>query len=116
MSKVLVIEDHEDSAFLIQAALDEHDVRVALSLHDGLSAIDEEMPAVVITDLNLPDSDSPQQVVDRLKTALSAAPKTKLIALSGDADIRQIAQQAGIDYLAKPFSLDVLRDKLTCAA
>lgn len=112
MSKVLVIEDHEDSAFLIQAALDDHDVRVALNLREGLSAIEQEAPAVVITDLNLPDSQSPQEVVDSLKTALSTLSQSKIIAISGDADIHLIAEQAGIDYLTKPFSLDVLRNKL----
>jgi CheY-like chemotaxis protein len=110
--RILVVEDHEDSAASLALLLRiwGHEVRVA---RDGLTALEMARafsPDVVLLDIRLPWMDG-WQVADQLQK--EPAPKRPLlIALTGcgrEADRRR-SQEAGIDlHLVKPVDPDQLR-------
>jgi len=109
--RVLVVEDHADSAemmaFLLQLA--GHEVRTASEGPVALDLARTFQPQVVLCDIGLPGM-SGYDVAARLR-ADPAHARTRLIALSGygQEEDRRRSQQAGFDYhLTKPVSPDVL--------
>jgi len=101
---VLLIEDNPGDADLVRLRLDEGDGAVDLDcvgrLADGLASIDKEPPAVVLLDLNLPDS----RGVDTLRKLLEKAPGVPVVILSGQDDeiLAMNAVLQGVpDYLLK---------------
>jgi two-component system, OmpR family, response regulator len=103
--RVLVVEDHADSATSLAMLLriSGHEVRVA---QDGLAALEmarSDPPDVVLLDLGLPGLDG-WQVAERLRR--QSAPKRPLfIALTGYGreEDRRRSEEAGIElHLLKP--------------
>lgn len=110
-ARVLVIEDHRDSADLLAKLLtmDGYDVEVA---HDGASGLElarRELPDVVICDLGLPLMDG-YEVARALRQDERTA-GIRLVALSGyssDSAIEK-AEEVGFDtHLLKPVEPEVL--------
>jgi CheY-like chemotaxis protein len=100
---VLLVEDNEESAFVMRRLLTRmgHEVSYAA---DGLAALAAALsrpPDVVLLDIGLPDVDG-YEVAARLRAAPGAKPPF-IIALSGYECDEGCRQAAGIDlYLAKP--------------
>jgi PAS domain S-box-containing protein len=106
---VLVIED--DSALLrtLRDILDRRGYHplTANSAREGLALVEQELPAVALVDLKLPDMDG-VEVIDRL-SALSHL--TQTIVLTGNASIEsalRALRQRTYDYLVKPVPPDKL--------
>lgn len=107
--RILIIEDNEDAAEMLQDALRlrGHEVYLALRGTIGIEIARSERPDVVLCDLGLPDGVTGFDVA----RALRADPKTKalhLVALSGYArpEDRAKSEEAGFDaHLAKPVSI-----------
>jgi hypothetical protein len=101
--RILVVEDHSDSAEMLRIALESagHRVEVAPTLSAALSRLDDRWD-LVVSDLGLPDG-SGLDVARRART-LPHGP-ARLVALSGygtEAD-RQASEAAGFDaHLVKP--------------
>ena len=105
--RVLVVEDHRDSAETLRRILSFHGYDVAVA-HDGpggLAEVKRFRPDAVVCDIGLPGMDG-----FAVASALRADPSTagiRLIALSGygrDEDIRR-AREAGFDgHIVKPAS------------
>lgn len=113
--RVLVVDDHRDSARMLGILLDTlgHDVRTA---HNGSQAIDDVTafrPEVVFLDIGLPEIDG-YEVARRLR-AKPEGRDLKLIALTGwghDEDRRR-ALEAGFDHhVVKPVTAKTLRELL----
>jgi CheY-like chemotaxis protein/two-component sensor histidine kinase len=109
--RVLVIEDHRDSAETLRRILDLHGYDVAVA-HDGPTGLEETRqtrPDVVICDIGLPGMDG--FAVAASLRADPALTGIRLIALSGygrEEDIRR-ARDAGFDgHIVKPASPDAL--------
>jgi phosphoserine phosphatase RsbU/P len=101
---VLLIEDNPGDADLVRLRLVESrsDVDVACvdRLADGLQSLEKEPPAVVLLDLNLPDS----RGAETFRKVLSKAPGVPVVVLSGqdDEDLAVKAVHQGVqDYLVK---------------
>jgi len=101
---VLLIEDNPGDADLVRLRLVESrsdvDVRCVDRLSAGLSRLSEEQPAVVLLDLNLPDSHG----ADTFRKVLSKAPGVPVVVLSGqdDEELALKAVHQGVqDYLVK---------------
>jgi signal transduction histidine kinase len=101
---VLLIEDNPGDADLVRLRLVEgrSDVDVACvnRLSDGLQAMAQEMPAVILLDLNLPDS----RGAETWRKVLNKAPGVPVVVLSGqdDEDLAVKAVHQGVqDYLVK---------------
>ena len=114
--RVLIVDDNEDSAEMIAAALTAlgHDTRVAL---DGPSALNLAMmfqPDVALLDIGLPVMDG-HELARRLK-AEPATRQIRLIAMTGYGQPRDrvASAEAGFDaHLVKPVDLDQLAHILT---
>jgi CheY-like chemotaxis protein len=100
---VLVVEDHDDCAFVMRRLLTRmgHEVSYAA---DGLSALAEALarpPDVVLLDIGLPDMDG-YEVAARLRATQGPKPPF-IIALSGYGCDEESRQASGIDlFLTKP--------------
>jgi two-component system CheB/CheR fusion protein len=112
--RVVVIEDHVDTADLMQEILSDagHEVRVANSGEAGVTAARELRAEVVLCDVGLPDIDG-YEVARRLR-ADGVTARARLIALTGyDGDEEsKRARAAGFDrHVVKPidpFTLESL--------
>ena len=108
---ILVVDDDVHMRSILQAVLESEAYRVDTA-SDGLIALDkitrqQEMPAVILLDLNLPRMNG-LQLIEALQQR-GAACLDSIIVLSGDRDALQQASRLGIQRcLAKPFDLEWL--------
>ena len=103
-TRVLLIEDNPGDADLVRLRLVEGNSAVDVScfdrLADGLAAINKNPPALVLLDLNLPDSHG----AETFRTVLDKAPDVPVVILSGqdDEELAMKALHQGVqDYLVK---------------
>src|SRR6202142_1260192 len=101
---VLLIEDNPGDADLVRLRLVEGKLPVEVScaqrLSDALAALDKDLPAVVLLDLNLPDSHG----AETFRKVLEKAPHVPVVILSGQDDevLAMKALHQGVqDYLVK---------------
>lgn len=111
LMRIVVIEDHEDTADLMHELLRDagHEVRVALTGEEGLLAVRALDAEVVLCDVGLPDIDG-YEVARRLR-ADSATARARLVALTGydGDDEAQRAREAGFDqHVVKPIDPQTL--------
>lgn len=109
--RVLVIEDNPDVADSLQALLEAmgHQVSVARDGEQGLAAVPEFQPDLVLIDLGLPDMPG-YSVAERLRESHPPGSLT-LVALTGYGreEDRQRSRDAGFDeHLTKPASVEAL--------
>lgn len=108
---VLVVDDHKDLVWLITTVLsDTYSVKNAYRAEDALAIIGMETPALIITDVMMPDIDG-LEFIKRLK-ADKFTKHIPVVVVS--AKISEKDQAEGLDmgadaYLTKPFSPAVLR-------
>lgn len=116
--RVLIIEDHVDSAESLRDVLemDGHVVDLAFTGSDGLAAARAGKPDVVLCDIGLPEMDGFE-----VAEAIRRDPEISscfLIALSGYASPEDVtrALEAGFDrHLAKPAELDAIESAIAGA-
>lgn len=103
-TRVLLIEDNPGDADLVRLRLVEHkpdvNVNCVQRLADGLVSLSEQPPALVLLDLNLPDS----QGAETFRRILEQAPDVPIVILSGQDDeaLAIKALHQGVqDYLVK---------------
>jgi two-component system cell cycle response regulator DivK len=115
MQKILLIEDTPDNVLLIQRITQARGYH-CLTAGDGAAGLRlaaEERPAIILLDINLPDIDG-FEVVARLR-ADAATRDIPIIAVTANAlkgDYEKCLAAGCDDYLAKPFNIDTLVDKL----
>jgi DNA-binding response OmpR family regulator len=112
---VLVVEDHEDTRFLLKTMLEMRGYRVseARDGEEGVRLARRERPRLVIMDATLPRLDG--LAATRRIRSDSALESVPVVFLSGHAqpDFRAAALDAGgTDFLVKPVALDVLASVL----
>lgn len=118
-TRILVVDDNEDSAEMLAALLKMRGYQLRIA-HDPASAIaiaTEFVPEVAFLDLGLPDMDGCQLAV-RLR-ALPGLAQVRLIALTGysQAADRQRTRDAGFaDHLVKPVELRTLEATLIASS
>ena len=106
---ILVVEDDEPLARLIEALLESagHRVQTAGDGEHALAAVERDAPALVLLDLTLPTIDG-WEVLDRLRGTEMPPP---VILLSGHPDAVERARVAGAAAaVLKPFDIDDLLD------
>ena len=115
-TRVLVVEDEQDIAGLIKHALERDGgfvIEVAGSGDTALKSVAEEVPDLVLLDLNLPDMDG-YELCRRLRTTPGDR-NLKIIVLSGRGDQNQLSEALPLgadDYIAKPFGVRQLRARV----
>ncbi len=102
--RVLLVEDDDAYALLVQRQLTESSESIALrrvsTLGDAVAAIDSGPADAVLLDLGLPDSVG-LETVERLHGAAGAVPIIVLAAHDDDAIAVQAVQRGAQDYLVK---------------
>ncbi|WP_437281316.1 PAS domain S-box protein [Sorangium sp. So ce375] len=118
--RVLIIEDNEDAAEMLQAllAMNGHQVEVALSGAAGVEAARSFRPDVLLCDIGLPGGMDGCGVARTLKESADVAPSL-MIALTGygqERDQRRI-REAGFDmHFVKPIDPGSLQSLLASVA
>jgi two-component system, OmpR family, response regulator len=120
--RILLVEDHADSAEAMIAILDRRQHRVhwvgtgAAALEVLQRAGAGSRPDVVILDLMLPDMTG-VEIVEQLRQDAAALPPIVVLSAKPLATIRAEAQAVGAAaYLRKPFSIDDLLATVESAA
>ena len=105
MTRIVLVEDNEDLAFGLRAALEfeGYEVHVVGDGREACDRITELSPALVVLDLMLPGLDG-YEVLSRLRKAGSRAPVLILTAKGEEADILTGFDRGADDYVTKPFS------------
>src|SRR5579871_5878489 len=109
MPTLLVIDDEEGVRFSFRHVFEEDDVRVltAATAAEGLQAVREQEPDVVVLDLQLPDR-SGLAVFQEIQ-ALDPKRPVLFITAHGTAETAiEAMKQGAFDYLVKPVDLDRL--------
>jgi DNA-binding NarL/FixJ family response regulator len=111
MSKILVIEDDEETALLLREALSDidHDVDVCTNGADGIRRIQSSLPDLVICDVRMPQADG-FEVLEQLSAAMgSAVPPFVFLTALADRDSEINGRRLGADdYLTKPVDFEML--------
>lgn len=107
---ILLIDDDASLRRVVEYNLQEagYQVQSADSGEEGLRLFAEEVPALVITDMQMPGMDG-MQVLKRVK---ETSPETLVIMITafGTVDVAVEAMKGGAyDYITKPFNRDELR-------
>lgn len=106
---ILVVDDDENIAYLVAAALrlDQHHTITAANGRDALATIETADPDLVVLDINLPDLDG-LTVLHHMRRDGHQQPVVFLTARASPADrIRGLTAGAD-DYVTKPFSIEEL--------
>jgi CheY-like chemotaxis protein len=110
MASIVLIDDDDDMrdtmADLLQ--IEGHEVRTARNGVEGLQALDDRLPQLVLTDVEMPVLDGCAMVY-RMFVENLGRENVPIIVASGAPDLGQIAKALGTPYyLTKPFPLEKL--------
>ena len=110
MASIVLIDDDDDirETMADLLAMEGHDVRAARNGVEGLQALDDHFPQLVVTDVEMPVLDG-RAMVFRMFVENLGRENIPVILVSGAADLREVAAVLGTPYyLAKPFPLEAL--------
>nr|WP_319251112.1 sigma-54 dependent transcriptional regulator [uncultured Celeribacter sp.] len=111
MSDILIVDDERDIRELIGDILQDegYETRLASNSDECLARIEDDVPALMILDIWLKDSD--MDGIDILKHVKREHPEVPIIIISGHGNI-EIAvaaiKQGAYDFIEKPFNIDQL--------
>jgi PleD family two-component response regulator len=112
--KILVVDDEPVNIQLISSALkNDYDILEALDGHDAIRQLKDHKPDLILLDVMMPDL-SGFEVCRIIKSdeAFADIPVIFLTALdTQDAELRGL-ELGGIDYLAKPFNFNLLKQRV----
>ncbi len=111
MARVLFIDDDENIRFLVKEdlSLEGHSVRVAPTGTEGIDAVEEDLPDLVIVDIKMPGL-SGIEVLRRLKATHPDLPVFLFTAYNG---FRGQASELGADgYFIKSPDLSPVKDAI----
>jgi len=114
-SRVLLVEDHADTATVTAALLESfgHHVTTAGCVRDALDECERQAFDLIVSDLGLPDGSGFE-----LLRSLSTKRPIRAIALSGygmESDVRKSLEAGFTEHLTKPISADLLETAVSRA-
>ena len=110
---IVIIDDNPRSLEFLAAALSQPGVQVLTSSnpHDGLALIALHRPQLVLTDLAMPGM-SGLDVLHRVKQLDQTIQVIIMSAQGSGGSPARALEQGAADYLAKPISLSILRQRV----
>jgi DNA-binding response OmpR family regulator len=117
VATILVVDDEPDIRQLVQLnlELDGHRVITASNGNEALRVLEDEVPDVMLLDLNMPELDGwavLQRIKDQGNTDVSRIPVLMLTAYDTADNRVRGGIEGAIRYLTKPFSPTTLRDEI----
>ena len=119
MTKVLIVDDESPvrEAVKLLGEWERFGVKAVLEAKNGLEAkalIEQERPALILSDIQMPHCDG----IELMEWVHDHASSSKLVVLTGYDEysyMRRAIQYGSFDYLLKPIDPDVLNDTLSRA-
>ncbi|HEY8648405.1 MAG TPA: response regulator [Candidatus Limnocylindria bacterium] len=107
MTRVLVVDDHEDIRNTLTVALDDegYEVRAAANGREALTVLDEWTPCVILLDLMMPVMDGWAFREEQLRRHDGEAAPVVILSAAGELDKHAVALSAA-GVIAKPFDID----------
>jgi CheY-like chemotaxis protein len=111
--RLLLVEDHPDSAELLAELLESHGhtVRIAATASDALALASEETFDLVVSDVGLPDLNG-YELMQQLRDRFAL----KGIALTGMRETPTARDAGFVAYLTKPIALRTLEQTIASVA
>jgi DNA-binding response OmpR family regulator len=111
MARVLIVDDDAPIRTLMKVVLthEGHDVVQAAGAREGLAAIEEQLPDVVLLDLLMPEMDG-WLFLDELRSrGLRNRTRVVIVSAFGDAPTVERGRAAGaLGHITKPFEIEAL--------
>ena len=111
--RLLVVEDDAGLRKQLKWSFDEYEVLTAEDREQAMAALRRHEPPVVLQDLGLPpDAEGVTEGMQTLKEILAAAPRTKVIVVTGNDDRENAVHAVALgayDFYQKPVDVDVLK-------
>lgn len=110
--KILVADDNQQIRMLVSAALRilGHELLMAVDGEEALKLATEELPDLVLLDVQMPQLDGFEVLTFLRKRPETAAMKVIMLTTAAQtADKKRGAELGAIDYVVKPFEPKVLR-------
>jgi CheY-like chemotaxis protein len=117
MACIVVVDDDDDLREMLADLLrrDGHEVRAARDGIEGLRALDDRYPQLVVTDVQMPRLDG-CTMIHRMFVENLDRKSVPVIIASAAQDVRAIAAAVGTPYyLTKPFTAGALRSLIARA-
>ncbi len=112
MTKIMIVDDEPDIREMLNLFLnnEDFDTRTAVNGNDFLDKIDEFNPDIVTLDVMMPGLVT-EEILEKLKKKKSKPKVILLTVVRFDGDEKRIFEQGNVvDYITKPFDIDVLMD------
>ena len=113
--KVLIIEDYYALADIesLLCTMEGHEVRVAKTGDEGLTAVAEFNPDLILLGLMLPGELTGTQVLERIRAERGQEPKVLVVsALVNSTTAPQLEAFGNVQTLAKPFKIKELSARI----
>jgi two-component system, OmpR family, KDP operon response regulator KdpE len=112
---VLIVEDEPEFRELVELWVGRHGWRtvVAVDGHEVIRRFDEEVPALVLLDLNLPGIDG--WAITRWIRSVGTTPVLMVTALGAERDVVRGLEAGADDYLTKPIRFPELIARIAAA-
>jgi CheY-like chemotaxis protein len=110
MASLLLVDDDFDLGDTCAEVLrfEGHRVRVARNGEEGLAQVEDDLPDLILCDVEMPVLDGPTMVLRMFLHDLGQE-QIPILLISGAQDLGGIAEKVGTPYfLAKPFSVEQL--------
>ena len=113
--RILIVEDDRTLSCLLRDVIESEggEVRVAHGAAHALAVADTFVPELILLDVSLPDGNG-YDLCARWRGSLPA-PVVFMSGRAGSEDLARARAAGGRDYLAKPFSLHALLERLCLA-
>ena len=106
---ILVIEDHEDTRYMVQTALEVNGFATvgAADGRRGLEALHQHHPCVILLDLSMPVMDGWEFRREQQRLSDNALARVPVVVLSALSDCHKHARDLGAaDVIPKPVDID----------
>lgn len=107
VTRVLVVDDHEDIRNTLTVALDDegYEVRAAANGQEALNVLDEWTPCVILLDLMMPVMDGWAFREEQLRRKNGDAAPVVILSAAGELDKHRATLSAAA-VISKPFDID----------
>ena len=101
---ILIIDDNPSNIDFLLGLLTQYDISAAIDGERALDQIEQEIPDLILLDVNMPDMDGYE-----VCSIIKSNPKTKdipILFLSGSSDSASVVKGfdvGGVDYITKPY-------------